>query len=68
MVLRSQVWEELGPSERGNDRVMFVGFSQDGRLVEVGVEYFDEQSEEWVFHADIATAKYKKLFEKGMKA
>jgi hypothetical protein len=46
---------------------MFVGFAEDGRLIEVGVEYFDKQEKERVFHADLATLKYQKLFKKRMK-
>jgi len=65
--LRSQVWDDLGVSERGNDRLMFVGFAEDGRLIEVGVEYFDKEDKERVFHADLATPKYQKLFKKRMK-
>jgi len=64
-VLRSQIsiWEDMGPSKHGNDRLMFVGFSAGGRLLEVAVEYFDEEDIELVFHANDATPKYKKLFE-----
>jgi len=46
---------------------MFVGFAEDGRLIEVGVEYFDKADKERVFHADLATPKYQKLFKKRMK-
>jgi uncharacterized DUF497 family protein len=65
-VLRSPitVWDDMGPSERGNDRLMFVGFDSQGRLLEVAVEYFDEEDIELVFHGDDATPQYRKLFER----
>lgn len=44
-------YEELKPSERGNDRLMFVGWTQSGRILEVGIEYFDGDDREHVFHA-----------------
>jgi uncharacterized DUF497 family protein len=68
LALRSEVWEDMGASKRGNDRIMFVGFSEDGRLIEVGVEYFDKENKEWAFHADLATPKYQKFFKSRMKS
>jgi len=65
--LRSEVWDDLGVSRRGNDRIMFIGFSEDGRLIEVGVEYFEKEDIERVFHADLATPMYRKLFKARMK-
>lgn len=49
---------ELSPSHRGNDRAMFVGFTFDGRFLEVGVETISEDGE-YVFHADDATKQYR---------
>lgn len=65
-VLRSDIsiWTAMTPSERGNDRIMFVGFDSNGRLLEVGIEYFDNENLEVVFHAASATPKYRKLFER----
>lgn len=37
--------EELGPSARGNDRAMIIGWTFAGRILEVGVEYFDSEDE-----------------------
>ncbi len=54
------IWEELPSSERGNDRLMFIGFTASGRLLEVGVEYFDDM--EHVFHANDATNHYRHIF------
>lgn len=54
-------WVEMTPSERGNDQLMFVGFTGEGRLVEVGVEYFDAEDREHIFHADDATQQYARL-------
>ncbi len=65
-VLRSEIsiWQELPPSRRGNDRVMLVGFDPAGRLLEVGVEYFDNEDTELIFHAIKATPGYRNLFTK----
>ncbi len=60
--LFSAVWEEIPPSDRGNNRLMFVGFTGEGRLLEVGVEYFDDQDREHIFHAREATKASQELF------
>jgi len=61
-VLFSAIWEEIPPSERGNNRLMFVGFTAEGRLLEIGVEYFDDQDREHVFHAREATKASRDFF------
>jgi uncharacterized DUF497 family protein len=66
-VLASGIWEEMQPSERGNERLMFVGFTSGGRLLEAGVEYFDDEDREHIFHADDATNHYGQIFEKRTK-
>ncbi len=66
-VIATGIWEELAPSEKGNDRLMFVGFTSSGRLLEVGVEYFDADNLEHVFHADDATSHYRVIFNKRTK-
>ena len=58
------VWTDISPSRRGNDRLMFTGFDSSGRLLEIAVEYFDDEDIELVFHGDKATTKYRKLFER----
>ncbi len=67
-VLRTDItiWCDLGPSKRGNDRLMFIGFSSNGRLLEVGVEYMGDDVE-LVLHADCATFKHRKLFRETYK-
>jgi len=55
--------EDIEPSARGNARVMFVGFTFEGRLLEVGVEYLPD-GKEHVFHAMDATKAYRALFNK----
>ena len=55
--------DDLPPSDRGNARIIFVGFTFAGRLLEIGMEYF-EDSTEYVFHAMDATKVYRLLFEK----
>jgi hypothetical protein len=62
-VLATGIWDEMSGSERGNDRLMFVGFTASGRLLEIGVEYFDDEDREHVFHGNDATACYRKLYE-----
>jgi hypothetical protein len=62
-VMRSTISaeEEMSDGVGGTLRVMFVGYTQSARLLEVGVEYLDDQ-EELVFHADDATPYYENLF------
>lgn len=56
--------EEMDPSERGNDRAMIIGWTHDGRLLEVGIEYFEKEEREHVFHAMDAGRAYRKQFER----
>jgi hypothetical protein len=67
-VLACGIWDEMAPSQRGNARLMFVGFTSNGRLLEVGVEYFDDEDREHVFHADDANVQRRLEFEKRTKA
>lgn len=62
-VLRTGKWFPLPPSERGNNRIMFVGFTKDGDLLEIGVEYFFSEKREHIFHGRKATRLYRRLFE-----
>jgi hypothetical protein len=66
-VLASGIWEEIPPSVRGNVGLMFVGFTPGGRLLEVGVDYFDSEDREHIFHVDDATAERRIAFVKRMK-
>jgi hypothetical protein len=52
---------ELEPSIQGNYRVMYVGFTLAGKLLEVGVECTKETFIH-VYHADKATAEYRMLY------
>ena len=52
---------ELPPSKRGNDRIMLVGFTAQGRLLEVGLEFFEDRI--YVFHANDATKEFQFQFE-----
>jgi len=56
---------EMTPSDRGNDRVMLVGFTLVGRLLEVGIEFFANRLH--VFHASGATKNYRKRFEERVR-
>jgi uncharacterized DUF497 family protein len=54
------IWLDLGVSRDGNDRLMFVGLTRAGRVLEVGVELISE--DEHVFHAMDAGERYLKEF------
>lgn len=56
---------DMQPSERGNDRVIIVGFTLGVRLVEVGIEFFADRLH--VFHASDATKGYRQEFEKRVR-
>ncbi len=49
---------EMDASERGNTRVMLVGYTMDGVMLEVGVELADDA--DIYFHAKAATAHWRK--------
>jgi len=49
---------DLAPARNGNERVMFVGFTQEGRLLEIGVEIISDEDEH-VFHGMDATKQYR---------
>lgn len=53
----------LGQSDHGHQRVILVGFTFEGRLLEVGIEFLDHCVH--VFHASTATAHYHSEFERG---
>ena len=46
--------EDLVPSRRGNDRRLIIGWTCLGRVLEVGVEYFEYEDREHIFHAQDA--------------
>lgn len=54
---------DLDPSECGNDRIMVVGWTASGRLLEVGIEYLPDGNEH-IFHASGATQEYENLFDR----
>ena len=54
--------EDLAPSDFGNDRTMIIGWTFEGRILEVGIEYFENEDREHVFHAMDAGKRYKKEF------
>jgi hypothetical protein len=54
---------DLAPSDAGNDRIMVVGWTANGRLLEIGIEY-SPQGDEHIFHGNEATKEYQLLFEK----
>ncbi|MCC7527895.1 MAG: hypothetical protein IT342_05195 [Candidatus Melainabacteria bacterium] len=50
-------------SNDGNFRVMFVGKTQSERLLEIGIEYRDDDID-FVFHGMSATPYYAALYER----
>jgi len=54
---------DLEPSSSGNDRIMVVGWTAAGRLLEVGIEYMPH-GHDHIFHTSDATKPYCELFEK----
>lgn len=54
------IWLDLGVSRDGNDRLMFVGLTKFGRVLEVGVELVDD--DEHIFHAMDAGERYVEEF------
>lgn len=55
--------EDLDPSVRGNTRAMIIGWTYEGRILEIGIEYFEDEDREHIFHAMDAGKKYKNDFE-----
>jgi uncharacterized DUF497 family protein len=55
---------EMSPSVQGNQRIMLVGFTSCGRLLEVGIEFFHYESRIHFFHATDANKHYKLEFER----
>ena len=56
-----------GISDRGNERIMLVGFDQNANLMEASLELiFDEDNDgtEYFYHAMKATPEWQKLYEK----
>jgi uncharacterized DUF497 family protein len=58
--------EDLEPSERGYNRIMTIGWTEYGRVLEIGIEYFPRYDH--VFHAKDAGKAYVKSFEKRLRS
>ena|GEM_PF-1067293 len=52
--------EDLDPSDRGNSRAIVIGWTYTGRILEIGIEYFESEGREHIFHAMDAGKSYKK--------
>lgn len=52
---------DLSEGSSNNVRVMFVGFTYTGRLLEIGIEYLSDDVDH-VFHAMDATKYYREAF------
>ena len=55
------IWLDLGPSRDGNERLMFIGLTRTGRVLEVGIELIGK--DEYVFHSMPAGEHYLKEFK-----
>jgi uncharacterized DUF497 family protein len=55
--------EDLSPSDRGNDRAMVIGWTHAGRILEIGIEYFEDEDREHIFHGMDAGKTYKQTFK-----
>ena len=55
---------DLEPNADGNDRIMVVGWTSNGRLLEIGIEYL-ANGDEHIFHTSNATTPYRDKFKKG---
>lgn len=59
----STEWFANGFSNRGNERVMIVGFDQNGNLMEAALELIlgeHGEDEEYFYHAMVATPEWTK--------
>jgi hypothetical protein len=54
--------DNLKPSDRGNDHAMIIGWTFSGRILEIGIEYFENEDREHIFHAMDAGKNYKNDF------
>jgi uncharacterized DUF497 family protein len=55
------------PSNRGNERLMLVGFTKNYRLLEIGVEFFYYEDRMHIFHANDANKHYQQEYRKQIK-
>jgi hypothetical protein len=67
-VLASDIsfYEDLEPSERGHNRVMMIGWTEYGRILEIGIEFFPDYDH--IFHAKDAGKSYVQAFEKRLRS
>ncbi len=55
---------DMPANTHGNSRAMIIGWTLKGRLLEIGIEYFDLEDREHVFHAMNACSKHRREFER----
>jgi len=60
--------EEMSSSDRGNDRILVIGWTYSGKVLEIGVEYFLDEDREHVFHAMNAGRKLKHDFFRRLRS
>ena len=56
---------DLPSSQQGHDRLMLIGFTLSGRLLELGIEFLPDALH--IFHASDATKQYQTEFARRIK-
>jgi len=62
-VIAQDVCYRIHDGERGNAQYMYVGYTLDGRLIEVGIESYPEGEDDWMFHARKAGPEARKVWK-----
>ncbi len=57
---------QMQPSNYGNDRVMLVGFTLTGGMLEIGIEFLSDSMH--VFHSSSATRTYQRKFRERIRS
>ena len=60
--------EEMTSSDRGNDRALVIGWTYCGKILELGIEYFDDVDREHIFHAMKAGPKHRQEFARRLRS
>jgi len=51
------MWQK-DPSVRGNTRAMIIGWTYEGRILEIGIEYFEDEDREHICENDKSLTPY----------
>ncbi len=58
---------EMPPSNRGNERLMLIGFTNNGRLLEIGIEFFYDEDRMHIFHGNDCNKHYEQEYRRRIK-